>query len=65
VKRLEMLKTVYDESILRKNTVFKRHKRFRKGTEYVNDDERQGTTVTKRTEENVAKTRKFCDLTAG
>jgi hypothetical protein len=48
---LEMYKTVYGESAMRKNNVFLVwHKRFRKGREYVNDEtngrkcrENQGT----------------------
>jgi hypothetical protein len=32
-ERLEMLKTVYDESTMSKSNVFKRHKRFREGRE--------------------------------
>jgi hypothetical protein len=44
---LEMLKTVYGESIMNKSNVFKWHKRFREGREDVNDGERQGAPITK------------------
>jgi hypothetical protein len=52
---LEMLKTVYSESTVSKSNVFKWNKCFREGREDVNDDERQGAPVTKRTGKNVAK----------
>jgi hypothetical protein len=56
---LEMLKTLHCETIMSKSDVFKWPKRFREGTEYVIYDERQDTAVTKRTEENVAKSREL------
>jgi transposase len=56
---LEMLKIVYGESTMSNSNVFKWHKRIREGREDVNDDERQGAPLTKRTDENVAKIREF------
>jgi transposase len=56
---LKMLKTVYGESTLSKSSVFKWHKRFREGTEDVNDDERQGAPIMKQMDENVAEIREF------
>jgi transposase len=56
---LEMLKSVYGESTMSKSNVFKWHKRFREGREDVNDDERSGAPVTKRTDDNVAKIREL------
>jgi hypothetical protein len=53
-KILEMLKTVYDRSIMSKRNVFKWYKRFREGREDLND-ERQGAPVMKRINENVMK----------
>jgi hypothetical protein len=49
-ERLQMLKTVYSESTTSNNNVFVWYKRFREGREDVNDDERQGAPVTKRTD---------------
>jgi hypothetical protein len=46
-ERLEMLETVHGESTMGKSNVFKWHKRFREGSEDVNDDERQAAPVTK------------------
>jgi hypothetical protein len=54
---LELLKPVYDESAMSQSSVIKWYKRFRGGREDVNDDEKQGAPLTKRTEENVAKIR--------
>jgi hypothetical protein len=56
---LEMLKSVYGESAMSKSNVFKWHKRFREGREDVNDDERSGAPVTKRTDGNVSKIREL------
>jgi transposase-like protein len=62
-----MLKTVYGESTMNKSNVFKWHKRFREGAEYVNDKEKQDAPVTKQTDENVMKVRQLvrsdCQLT--
>jgi Mn-dependent DtxR family transcriptional regulator len=49
-----MLETVYGESTMSKSNVLKWHKRFKENGD-VNDDERQGAPVTKRTDKNVAK----------
>lgn len=43
---LEVLKTIYGESTMSKINVSISQKRFREGTEYVNDDQRQGAPVT-------------------
>jgi hypothetical protein len=52
---LKMLKSVYDESAMSQSSIVKWHKRFSGGREDVNDDEKQGDSVTKRTDENVTK----------
>jgi hypothetical protein len=54
---LEMLKTVYGEFTMSKSNVLNWHKHFTDGREGVNNDERQGATVMKRTEENIMKIR--------
>jgi hypothetical protein len=52
---LEILKTVYDECTMSKSNISILHKIFREGREDVNGDERQGATVTKRTDDSVQK----------
>jgi hypothetical protein len=54
-----MLKTVYGESTMSKSNVFKWHKRFREGREYVNDNAKQDAPGTKQMDENVVKIREL------
>jgi hypothetical protein len=56
---LEMLKTVYGESIMSKSNC---HKLFRGGREDVNDDERQGVPVRKRTERKCRESQGTCEI---
>jgi hypothetical protein len=55
-----MLKTVYDESSMLKDNIFKWHKRFRESGEDVNDDKRHGALVRKRTERKYRENQVTC-----
>jgi hypothetical protein len=59
---LDVLKAVYGESIMSKSNVFKWHKRFREGSEDVNDDEGQGGPVTKRMERKCRESQGTCEI---
>jgi hypothetical protein len=54
-----MLKTVFGESTVSKSNVFNLLRHFREGREDVNDRERQGAPVMKRTDENFVKIREL------
>lgn len=50
-----LLKTVYEESCLKRSTLFKWFKRFQDGHESVEDDPRSGRPQTSKTDENIEK----------
>jgi transposase len=54
-KTLEMLKTVYGESIISMSNIFKWHKHFREGRKDVNDKEKQGAPIMTRKDKNIIK----------
>jgi transposase len=49
---LNLLREAYGEDALSRSRVFEWHKRFSEGREDVEDDERSGRPVTKKTDEN-------------
>ena len=54
-----ILVQVYGDNAVKKTAVYKWVKRFSEGRESVIDEERSGRPATRRTEENIAKVRKF------
>jgi hypothetical protein len=56
---LELLREAYGAAAMKKTSVFEWHKRFKKGRDDVQDDERPGRPRTRRTDENVEKVRKL------
>lgn len=50
-----LLKTVYQESCLKRSTLYKWFKRFQGGQEDVEDDPRPGRPQTSKTDENIEK----------
>lgn len=60
----EMLQTVYAESTMSKSNVFKWNRCFKGGREDENNDKKQGSPVTKWTDENAQKSGNLRNLTA-
>lgn len=61
IETLGMIRAAYGDDAMRRTSVFKWHKSFRKGREHVEDDGRSGRPSTSETEDNVAKVKALLD----
>ncbi|KAK8784948.1 hypothetical protein V5799_008687 [Amblyomma americanum] len=56
-----MLRKAYGDDAMKQNQTFMRHKRFRKGQESVNNDDRSGCPSTSHTDDSVQKVRQVLE----